>query len=339
MKSSCLAMIAVAFAVFAPTARADVPGSIEVTCDVDLAAFKGAARNEAQVTFRLWDGADSGPQCGTSHVVDMQNLVVTKARTYPFDGERSRRFLRIETVLGSDSTPIDFAPCDQVWMEIVVGSQMLTCDASSSPAQARRRLHGVAFAQEAPGGGDGVSLVETGNGLQGGPISDTGTISVDAPSCSGSSNKLTWTGTAFGCGLDQTGGGGSVPTGAIILWEGPDCPLGFSSVTAYNDKFLVGSGTPGVEDGTNTHDHGGATGAHALTIAEIPPHRHDVATSAGGSLVVPECLKSNDGCNQGNEDLRNTEMLDTGGGQGHTHGISSADSRPAFRTIKLCRKD
>lgn len=62
------------------------------------------------------------------------------------------------------------------------------------------------FAQTA--GSTGVSQLNTGAGLQGGPITSTGTISVSAPSCAGT-DKLTWTGSAFQCAPDLFGGGGS----------------------------------------------------------------------------------------------------------------------------------
>lgn len=58
------------------------------------------------------------------------------------------------------------------------------------------------------GAGGGVTQVNTGNGLTGGPITSTGTISVNSPTC-GAGEYLTWSGTAFSC---STPAGGSSNT-------------------------------------------------------------------------------------------------------------------------------
>lgn len=57
----------------------------------------------------------------------------------------------------------------------------------------------------------GVTKVGTGPGLVGGPITTRGTISIRAPLCKGTNQKLLWTGTTFACGIDQTGGGSQSP--------------------------------------------------------------------------------------------------------------------------------
>jgi len=127
-----------------------------------------------------------------------------------------------------------------------------------------------------------------------------------------------------------------VPPGAIILLESATCPVGYTRVSAFDGKFLVGSSTPGDTGGSNTHDHGGTTGSHALTIAELPSHSHtSTFRNANGwagntNFVQP----SNDASSAG------THTSDAaGGGQGHTHPIAPADNRPAFQTVLMCRKD
>src|SRR3989338_2844398 len=47
-----------------------------------------------------------------------------------------------------------------------------------------------------------------------------------------------------------------VPTGAIILWNGATCPVGYTRLPAYDGKFLVGSSSAGTPGGSNTHTHG-----------------------------------------------------------------------------------
>lgn len=51
------------------------------------------------------------------------------------------------------------------------------------------------------GSGGTVTQISTGNGLAGGPITGSGTVSVNAPACTGT-DKLVWTGTAFSCTSD-----------------------------------------------------------------------------------------------------------------------------------------
>ncbi len=123
-----------------------------------------------------------------------------------------------------------------------------------------------------------------------------------------------------------------VPPGGIILWDGAACPAGYTRNSAYDDRFLVASSIPGTPGGNNTHDHGGQTGSHALTINEIPPHSHGLRghSSAGGQ--GPNWFPNT-------SDGVYTTTESAGGGAGHTHTLAPADSRPAFKTILLCQKD
>ena len=125
-----------------------------------------------------------------------------------------------------------------------------------------------------------------------------------------------------------------VPQGAIVLWDGASCPAGYTRLTSYDDKFLVGSSVAGTTGGSLTHNHGGETGSHTLTIAEMPSHTHTAtatATEAGG----------NGGVTGGTQNTSWDGTITTsaaGGGNGHTHTIAPADHRPPFTTILLCKK-
>jgi hypothetical protein len=142
-----------------------------------------------------------------------------------------------------------------------------------------------------------------------------------------------------------------VPQGAVILWTGTTCPAGYSRVTTMDNKFLVSGGTFNpAAGGSNTHNHGGNTGSHALTIAEMPAHTHDlIGTPFGGGNPAPRTMY-NDTSEGGSEyswkgDTGNTTANgkpyagSTGGNQGHVHAIGAADNRPEYATILLCQKD
>lgn len=89
------------------------------------------------------------------------------------------------------------------------------------------------------------------------------------------------------------------------------------------------------------HSHGSATGAYALTIGDLPPHSHGISdpghahtldnarsgsigvlsgndnTAKAGSLGIPEAVST---------DVSGVTVLNTGGGAGHSHSISSTGS-------------
>lgn len=116
-----------------------------------------------------------------------------------------------------------------------------------------------------------------------------------------------------------------VPDGAIILWDGAACPAGYTRLAGYDNKFLMASATAGTTGGSNTHTHGAGTYAG-------PSHSHSHLHT----------LTLNDGAQggTGRPDTGTTSTDATAGGTGAVTGASaSADSRPEFLTIILCRKD
>lgn len=63
----------------------------------------------------------------------------------------------------------------------------------------------------------GVTSVTAGNGLQAAPvnpIAGSGTVSVNAPICSATGDKLLWDGSAFQCGVD---GGGVLSNNLVVV--------------------------------------------------------------------------------------------------------------------------
>lgn len=126
-----------------------------------------------------------------------------------------------------------------------------------------------------------------------------------------------------------------VPTGAIVMWRGTadNVPSGWQIISEYEGLVPVGAGdsypvtsTGGAINPTTTtngaHDHSGNTGDHTLTIDQIPAHSHGYIdeTSEGGAPTNLDGDPPNlpEGSNAIN---RTTDT--TGGGQAHSHKISS----------------
>lgn len=124
-----------------------------------------------------------------------------------------------------------------------------------------------------------------------------------------------------------------VPSGAVILWTGVSCPVGYTRLSALDGKFLA-SGTTynAAAGGSNTHNHGGATESHVLTINEMPAHTHGLQGHFDAGQPGPSWYINFNEPNIG-------QTQSTGGNAGHTHAISSADNRPEFATVLLCQKD
>jgi len=113
-----------------------------------------------------------------------------------------------------------------------------------------------------------------------------------------------------------------VPDNAIILWDmNNTCPAGFVRVAAFDGRFLVGGDTPNTTGGSNTHTHG----AGSFTG---PAHRHNLEPWNGSFAPVDD--------NSGGTDFN--ARTDIGGGGTMTGTSGSADSRPEFATILLCRR-
>lgn len=153
-----------------------------------------------------------------------------------------------------------------------------------------------------------------------------------------------------------------IPTGAILLWDGGPCPLGFSAVSSYNDRFLVASDVAGITGGSSAHTHGpgsysGPSHAHGPGSYSGPSHTH---SETGAGTQTQGCgaghwhFYKSDGNRDGRTcgDAGTTQISLSSSGTGSITGTSadagagavtgtsaSADSRPEFRTITLCRKD
>lgn len=148
---SCFVVATTALILLPSGAGGQLPGAIEISCDVDRVAFRNAARSVGEVTFRLWGAVSGGAQCGPDYVVSTSDLTVLKAKTDSFDGQRPRRFANVRAVIGGDANPVVLCPDIETWIDVTVGIHTLTCDFSAAAPSPRKRLQGVAFAQVSDG--------------------------------------------------------------------------------------------------------------------------------------------------------------------------------------------
>ena len=138
-------------------------------------------------------------------------------------------------------------------------------------------------------------------------------------------------------------GGGLALFGTTGSWLSGDVLLSFSTETTrsgwtdvtstYDGKFFrFGTGTTKATSGSDTHDHGGATADHTLTESEMPAHIHSHTIKGGGDGYAG--AYRTDGFDKGSWSTGST-----GGGDPHSHNISSADNIPAYVQGRIWEKD
>lgn len=145
-----------------------------------------------------------------------------------------------------------------------------------------------------------------------------------------------------------------VPAGFIGMWSGAVTAIptgwflcdGLNGTPDLRDRFVVGAGssyavgaTGGAitattsSDGAHTHTtqsagahtHSGATGGHALTVDQIPSHTHAIISRDGSEAgTYPKSIFA--GTTTRAQTAHTTYTEATGGGQAHSHSISSDGS-------------
>lgn len=135
------------------------------------------------------------------------------------------------------------------------------------------------------------------------------------------------------------------PPGTQMLFLQASAPVGWTQVSAFNDFVLrvVGDGSGGLTGGSWVISGlFGSTSiaSHALSSAEIPAHSHGyIIQNNTGTLLYAAGGQSLPNWQPGGA---NTDG-GTGGGQGHTHGASTAINadgtwRPQYANVICCQK-
>lgn len=151
-------------------------------------------------------------------------------------------------------------------------------------------------------------------------------------------------------------------TNMVVGWAGASNAIpsgwflcdGSNSTPDLRDKFIVGgggamptSGGSSTSSSNGSHDHGGVTGDHVLTIAEMPAHTHPGNISIPGSsrdngdpgnLLITAPDEGN-----GTQTITITGVATQGGGGGHNHDIDSDGAHthtltPPYRAMFMIMK-
>jgi len=123
-------------------------------------------------------------------------------------------------------------------------------------------------------------------------------------------------------------------SGDMLLSSNGATPSGWTNVSAtYSNKFIRINASALSASGSDTHTHGGVTGAHTLSLSEIPAHTHDIDTMGDGALSAQQISSTS----WTNPQVRATKSAGSGGS--HTHTVSSADNVPVYVTLIMYQKD
>lgn len=159
--------------------------------------------------------------------------------------------------------------------------------------------------------------------------------------------------------------GGTVPTGAIIIWTGTACPDGWSRATELDGLFLKGAGTganpnltpAGASEHSHdiTHNHGLAEHTHSIPSHThgIPSHTHNITNlsntvASGGTgdymgLSTPSNRHRHSGVTDSWSGTSAAWSGTSGEAAGNTDDYASASgvssNEPEHVTVLFCKKN
>lgn len=176
-------------------------------------------------------------------------------------------------------------------------------------------------------GGDGIVIGGATGGNKG-----VGTINAE---------KLYINGTEVSTG----GGGGSVPAGTVMIYDGTSCPTGWTRWAALDDRMPVGKATGiGTLGGQVSHYHGvdinaGYDGGHSHTgttnTADVQPTGSDVFAATDLQFALTDLLNAVHAHGFTTDSIGNHSHLVAG----DTDWSNGTNDWPSWRTVLWCRKD
>jgi len=127
-------------------------------------------------------------------------------------------------------------------------------------------------------------------------------------------------------------GGDGVRPGTIILWNGNNCPAGYTRLSQFDGMFPRGATSYGGTGGADSHSHGAATGAGGA-------HGHSYSGATGANAMV----SSGSAMAQTNGMAPIYHTHDYSGSTGtepaHSHSISGDSNVPKYFNILFCLKN
>jgi hypothetical protein len=135
----------------------------------------------------------------------------------------------------------------------------------------------------------------------------------------------------------------TIPSGTVMLFVQAAAPTGWTKQTTHNDKALrLVSGTGAATGGSVAFTTAFASGtltftsdSHVLTTPEIPSHSHTLTPLIGG--IGGACPPARDTKSNTSGTGYSTDV--TGGGGGHTHGITGPSLAVNYVDVIYCSKD
>lgn len=133
------------------------------------------------------------------------------------------------------------------------------------------------------------------------------------------------------------------PVGAIYMTVNSDDPSVLFGGTwqRIKDRFLLAAGdtySNGSTGGSATHTPSGTVGNHALTVNELPAHRHDY-TDTENRAVMQDVALTTGGTNDVMLDPYGTtyQTAEKGGGLGHNHPFTgtSQNTMPPYIVVNV----